>query len=231
MMKISAKPVNFKMGEYISSGYEFLKANFGNIFLAFIFCIIMAIIPFCGALGVGNMYKYLRKLRKGQMAAPGDIFNFDDFSPYLILQLIVLGGIIALYIPFVIIMLIAGGFSEDPSPIASVIVIPYMIVVYIAIFVVVLKGFYIPALISLGGVKDIKTVWNMSKTMTKDNLLSILLFCIVVSILAQIGIIACGIGLFLTMPFLYVANYFAFEDGMEQIMHDEIQEIGSKNEF
>ena len=79
-MQINAKPVNFKFNEYLSNGYEFLKSNFGDIFLAFIFCIIMSIIPFCGLVAVGNMYKYLRKLRRGQNAAPGEIFNFDDFA-------------------------------------------------------------------------------------------------------------------------------------------------------
>ncbi|WP_155844950.1 hypothetical protein [Chryseobacterium daeguense] len=230
MMQINAKPVNFKFNEYLSNGYEFLKSNFGDIFLAFIFCIIMSIIPFCGLVAVGNMYKYLRKLRRGQNAAPGEIFNFDDFAPYFILQLIIIGGIFALYIPLIIIMLITQNGGE-PSPVASFIMIPYMIVVYIGVLVVALKAFYMAALISLGGVKDIKTAWNMSKIMTKDNLLSIFLFCIVVSILSQLGIILCGIGIFLTLPYLYVTNYFAFEDAMQQIEHDEIKEIGSKNEF
>jgi hypothetical protein len=50
---------------------------------------------------------------------------------------------------------------------------------------------------------DIKTAWNISKVMTKGNLLSIFLFSLVVSLLSQIGVLACGIGIFLTMPFMY----------------------------
>ena len=67
--------------------------------------------------------------------------------------------------------------------------------------------------------------------MTKGNLLSIFLFSLVVSLLSQIGVLACGIGIFLTMPFMYTANYFAYEDAIHQIEHDEITEIGSKNEY
>jgi uncharacterized membrane protein len=67
--------------------------------------------------------------------------------------------------------------------------------------------------------------------MGKGNLLSIFLFTIVISILAQLGILACGIGLLFTLPLLYTSHYFAFEDAMQQVTYDEIKEIGSKNEF
>jgi uncharacterized membrane protein len=231
MMKINAKPVNFKMGEYISNGYEFLKSNFGSLFGAFLLTMLMSIIPFCGLLAVGNFYKYCRDLKAGKNVSAGDIFNFDDFMPYFILQLIILGGVIAIYIPLMIIMLISGGFSEDPSPIASVIMVPYIIAVYIGVLVVVLKGFYIPALISLGGVKDIKTAWKMSLPMTKGNLLTIFLYSLVIGFLGQLGIIACVIGLIFTLPLVYTSHYFAYEDAMQQVTHDEIQEIGTKNEF
>lgn len=230
-MRISAKPVNFKFNDYLNNGYEFLKNNFGNVLLAVIFCFIMAIIPFCAALGIGNLYKYFRKLRKDKSAAPGEIFNFDDFSPYFILQLIIIGGVLVLYIPLFIIIFATQQNGEGPSGFGAAIMFPYIAIMYIVIFAVVLKGFYIPALISLGGVKDIKTAWKMSTAMTKGNLLSIFLYVIVVGFLSQLGILACGIGLLLTLPYSYTANYFAFEDAMQQIEHDEIQEIGLKNEY
>ncbi|KUJ51926.1 hypothetical protein [Chryseobacterium sp. JAH] len=231
-VNFTAKPINFKLGEYMSKGFELLKKDFGNIFVAFLCCFVMAIIPFCGMLGAGNFYLYLRKLNKGQQASPGEIFNFDRFMPYFILQLIVIGGIIALYIPLGIVMITAGALAGDePAAWVSVIMIPYVIFMYAAIFYFVLKGFYIPALISFKNVTDIKTAWNASKIMTKDNLLSIFLFSLVVGILSQIGVIACGIGLLATLPFMYVANYFAYEDAITQIEHDEISEIGIQEKY
>jgi uncharacterized membrane protein len=230
MMKTSVKPVNFKLSEYISNGYEFLKNNFGDIFVAFLLCLLMSIIPFCGLLAVGNFYKYCRDLKAGRQVSTGDIFNFDDFMPYFILQLILIGGILLLYIPMIIMMPIMANSNGEPSA-AMIFFIPYMIILYIALVIICLKGFYIPAVVSLGGVKDIKTAWNMSVTMGKGNLLSIFLFTIVISIIAQLGILACGIGLLFTLPLLYTSHYFAFEDAMQQIEHDEIKEIGSKNEF
>lgn len=229
-MKINAKPINFKFNEYLNGGFELYKNNFGNIFLAYIFCFIMSIIPFCGILALGNLYKYLRKLRRGENAGPGEIFNFDDFVPYFILQLIVFAAVIVIYIPFLFVVPFLDP-GEEPSGAFRVFFVPYMVIVGIALFIIILKAFYMPAIISLGGIKDLKTAWNMSGIMTKNNLLSIFLFVLVVSFLAQLGILLCGIGIFLTIPFAYTSNYMAFEDAMKQIEHDEITEIGLKNEY
>ncbi len=229
MVKINAKPVNFKLGEYISNGFDFTKNNFGNLFVAFLLCMVMSIIPFCGLLAVGNFYRYCRDLRAGRQASPGDIFNFDNFTPYFILQLILIGGIMLIYIPMIAVMPLIA--DRDPSAGLSVFIIIYALAIYIAIIIVCLKGFYMPALISLGGVTEIKTAWKMSLTMTKGNLLTIFLYALVVGILAQLGIIACFIGLIFTMPLMYACHYFAYEDAMKQVTYDEIQEIGIKNEF
>lgn len=235
-VNLAPKPINFKFGEYINKGFEFLKKDFGNIFIAFLVCIVMSIIPFCGLLAMGNMYKYLQKINRNQAARPGDIFDFKDFMPFFILQLIVIGGIFIIYIPLVIVLALTGALSQDGNnaeagPLAMIFIIPYVFFIIIAIYYFALKAFYIVPLISLKGIKDLKTAWNISRVMTKGNLIAILLFSFVVSFLSQIGIIACGIGIFLTIPFVYTANYFAYEDAIQQIEYDEITEIGSKNEF
>jgi uncharacterized membrane protein len=128
---------------------------------------------------------------------------------------------------------LSGALSEghQPNPMIMFLMFPYIFLMFVAIYYFVLKGFYIIPLISLKGISEIKQAWNISKIMSKGNLLSIFLFSLVVSILAQIGIVACGIGLLLTIPFLYTAKYFAYEDAMQQIEYDEITEIGIKNEF
>ncbi|PWN66850.1 hypothetical protein C1631_019210 [Chryseobacterium phosphatilyticum] len=232
-VNLTPKPINFKLGEYINKGFDLLKKDFGNIFVAFLVCFIMSIIPFCAALAMGNLYKYLQKLHRNQPASPGEIFDFKDFMPYFILQLIIFGGVLLLYIPLVVVLALTGAMSQtnEPNPMVMIFAFPYMFLIIAAIYYFVLKGFYIIPLISLKGITDIKTAWNISKVMTTGNLLSIFLFAMVVSLLSQIGIIACGIGILLTMPFMYTANYFAYEDAIQQIEHDEITEIGIKNEY
>lgn len=232
-VNLTPKPINFKLGEYINKGVELLKKDFGNIFIAFLVCFVMTIIPLCGPLAMGNLYKYLQRLNRNQPASPGDIFDFKDFMPYFMLQLIVFGGVLLLYIPLFAVLGISGSISgrDELNPMVALFVFPYVFLIIAAIYYFVLKGFYIIPLISLKGIKEVKEAWNISKIMSKGNLLSIFLFSLVVSILSQIGIIACGIGIFLTLPFLYTANYFAYEDALQQIEYDEIIEIGSKNEF
>lgn len=228
------KPINFKFGEYINKGFELLKKDFGSVFVGFLVTFLMSIIPFCGILAVGNYYKYLRKLTKNQPVSAGEIFDFKDFMPYFILQLILFAGVMVLYIPMIILAVLGGltaNSSGEPNPGMMIFMIPYIFLIVATVYYFLLKGFYIPALISFKGITDIKTAWDISKVMTKDNLLNIFLFSLVASLLSQIGILACGIGIFLTIPFMYAANYFAYEDAIQQIEHDEITEIGSKNEF
>ena len=74
------KPVEFKFGEYINKGFELFKKDMGTFILAFIFVLIMSLIPFCGFLGIGNFLKLARKINHGQQTSASEIFNFDDFE-------------------------------------------------------------------------------------------------------------------------------------------------------
>lgn len=232
-INFTAKSINFKFNDYLSKGFELLKRDFGNIFVGMLITILMSIIPFCSLLAAGNFYKYIRKINKNQPASPGEIFDFKDFMPYFIFQLIIIGGVIVLYIPLAIIAVITGATSDgsEPNSIGMMMMLLYIFLMVIIIFYFLLKAFYIQALISFKGFTDIKTAWNASKTMTKDNLLSIFLFSMVVGILSQLGIILCGIGILVTMPLMYTTHYFAFEDAMKQIEHDEISEIGIQEKY
>lgn len=231
-VNFTAKPINFKLGDYLNKGFELLKKDFGGILGGFLVTMLMSFIPFCGYLAMGNFYKFLRNKSKGIPASAGDIFNFDDFMPYFIIQLILTAGIIALYIPMIVMIPTVSYMDPDMGRTGlPVFFYLYMMLFYVALFFIIVKAFYLPALISLKGIKDIKTAWKMSLVMTKNNFFNILLFVIVAGIIGSLGIIACGIGLILTMPFAYVANYFAYEDALQQIGHDEIAEIGTKGTF
>lgn len=233
-VNLTPKPINFKFGEYINKGFELLKKDFGGVFVGFLVTFLMSIIPFCGILAMGNFYKYLRKLNNNQNPSAGEIFDFKNFTPYFILQLIIIGGVMLLYIPFIIFGGVAAATADsngEANPLFAILMFPYMFVMLFAIYYFLLKGFYILPLISFKEITDIKTAWNISKVMTKGNLLNIFLFSLVLSILSQIGILACGIGLFLTLPFMYTANYFAYEDAIQQVEYDEITEIGIQEKY
>ena len=225
--KLNIKQIDFKFSQYLNQGFEIFKKDFGKFFVAFLFVILMSIIPFCGLLALGNFYKFSRKIFKGQSAEPSEIFNFDDFLPYFFLQLIIIGGMFVLYIPLFIFAAL-GSQMGDPSTMMAILIPIYAIALVAVIFYLTIKGFYIPALISVGKVKDLKKAWNMSKTMTTGNEWMILLFAIVVSFLSQLGIILCGIGILLTLPYNYITHFIAYDDAIDQMSYDEITGIGSE---
>ncbi|SDE78754.1 hypothetical protein [Epilithonimonas hungarica] len=227
MSQLSPKPVQFKFGEYISQAIDLMKKDFGTIFLSFLCTIVLSIIPFCGLMAVGNFYKICYKIEKGIPTGAGEIFNFDDFVPYLIFQLYIFAGLILLFIPFGVFSITIDNDGMI-SGLARGIGMIFLAVVYFAILYVLLQAFYVPALITFKKITDIKTAWNISKIMTKGNLLTIFFFSIATAFLGELGIILCGIGIFLTLPFINVSHYFAFKDGLAQIEHDELTEIGKK---
>lgn len=225
--KMNPRPVDFKFSNYISQGFDLLKANFMPVFLATLCSILMSIIPFCGVVAVSNLLKFIRKIDKGEQAEPSEIFNFNDFMKYFIPQLLIFAGMIALYIPYFLILALSGMFSGDkPSGLVGIILALYGIFMVFVIFYFTLKGFYIIALMSLKNIPDLKQAWNISKVMSTGKLIMIFLFSIVVSFLGEIGIILCGIGVFFTIPFIYCAHYFAYKDGLSQVEYDDITEIG-----
>lgn len=79
------------------------------------------------------------------------------------------------------------------------------------------------ALISLENVKSIKEAWNMSKLMTTNNLLTMLLFSIIIGFIGELGILACFVGLIFTLPLMHVLQYVSYEDAIQQIKVSEIE--------
>lgn len=216
---ILVKPVNFKFGEYLSNSFELYKNNFGQLFLGFIFVMILSIIPFCSYMAIGNYFKLCRKIKNGEHAEASEIFNFDDFSKYIKLQLIIFVAVLGLMIPLLFFIPFLSSIEQGSESSSSVMI--FFFVYYISIILISLyfsiRLFYMIGLISLMQIKDLNTAWKMTSEMVKGNYLQILLFSIIVSIIGQIGIIACVIGVFITMPIYYIAFYYANEDGIDQI--------------
>lgn len=213
-MNNNIKPVDFKLGQYISEGYELYRANFGKVLLATFFVFVMSIIPFCSYLAQGNFLKFMKRLKNGQNPEASEIFNFDDFLPYLKLFLVIFGGIILLELPILIPLIAAGTRNVEPQIPAYFPI--YMIVLIVAIFYIFARGIYIPALISLKNVSSVREAWRISNRMTAGNVLVIIAFLFVITFLSQLGFLACFIGIFITLPFYYTALFVAQDDGLQQ---------------
>lgn len=208
--------INFRFSDYISEGYNFYRANFSKIFVASLLVILISLIPFCSYLGIGNFFKFMRKLRAGQNPdASQEIFNFDDFVPYIKLMAVIVLAVLVLEIPIFIFTGLSAGNPEKLQGVMPFYMI-YILALLLAIFYVTARGFYIPWLISVKKISNLGEAWRISSVLSKNNIWRIIGFMLITSILAEIGILACGIGFIFTLPFYYVAYYFAMEDGMKQ---------------
>lgn len=212
METTNVKPVMFKFSEYISEGYELYKNNFGKVFLAGLFAVVMAFIPFCSYLGIGNFFKFLRRLKAGENPEPSEIFNFDDFIPYFLLSLAVFGIVVVMELP---IFFFTFSMREDPGQFPAFFPF-YMIILLAALYYIMAKAFYMPGLISLKNIKSLKQAWQISSKMASGNVLIIIAFLFVSSLLGTLGVFLCGVGIILTLPFYYSAYFVALEDGLNQ---------------
>jgi len=216
-IKLSARPVKFKLNEYLNKGFELFKKDMGTFVLAFIFMGILSIFPFFALMATGNFLKICRKINNGQQASATDIFNFDDFWIFFKLLLIILFGVIAVELPLFFFI----SRQEDAEPSAFFFI--YFLALIVFIFYVSLKAYYMVALISLENVKSIKEAWNMSKLMTTNNLLTMLLFSIIIGFIGELGILACFVGLIFTLPLMHVLQYVSYEDAIQQIKVSEVE--------
>ena len=118
MSTFTPKPVEFKFGEYFNKGFELFKKDMGTFILAYIFVLIMSLIPFCGFLGIGNFLKLARKINHGQQASASEIFNFDDFVVYLKLFGILFLGVLVVEIPLLMFLPKTDQAASPEFPVA-----------------------------------------------------------------------------------------------------------------
>ncbi|KQT24616.1 hypothetical protein ASG22_11525 [Chryseobacterium sp. Leaf405] len=217
---ITNKGYDLNIGKYISEGFEIFKKDIGGFILATLLAVVMSIIPFCGILAMGNFYKICKKADQGQKVEAGDIFDFTDFWVYFKLMILVTIVVMILMIPlgFTIIPVIvaanAGGEYIDPVVVMGGMGIWFFLyILFMIAFSVSL--FFVQPLISLYRVQSVRLAYSLSWKIAKKNFLMIFIFSIVVGIISQLGIIACGIGLFFTIPLGICIRYAAYKDVLE----------------
>lgn len=221
----NSRTVNFRFSDYISEGYKLYRDNFGAIVMASLCMFIMSLIPFCSLLAFGNFSKFMKRLKDGQSPDPSEVFNFDDFTPYFKLFLILIGIIFVIELPLFVIIYGFSNEMENPSPLFFICYIGYMLFLFAAVYILMAKAFYMPYLISIKKITDIQEAWRTSSQLGTSNILIIIGFILVTSMLAQLGIFLCLIGIVLTLPFHYAAMYVAAEDGVRQAEGQNPQNI------
>ena len=218
---ITNKGYDFNIGKYISEGFELFKKDIGGFILATLLAFIMSIIPFCGLLALGNFYKICKKVDQGEKVQAGDIFDFTDFGMYFKLYLLVLAIVVVLMIPIQIMLvpIFMTAQYTDAGDIGPALFAGGM-GIWIFLFVLLMIAFslslyFVQPLISIHRVQSVRQAYSLSWKIAKKNFLMIFLFTIVVGVISELGILACGIGLFFTIPLGICMRYVSYKDVLE----------------
>lgn len=209
---------NFNIGRYISEGINLFMKDPGGILVSFLLVIVMSIIPFCSVLAIGNFYKVCRDVEITGKADSGKIFNFDDFVPYLkfIFLLFVVVFIIIIPIPiFIFPLSLFRGEDGSVSDVGAAMVAGgfglFMIFYVIFLISLSIATYYFIPLVAIKGSHDVGKNISVSWALAKKDFFSIFVFIIISGILSQLGVFACGIGLFFTIPIGLCMRYKSFE--------------------
>ena len=168
------------LGKVISQAVDDYKADFVVHLVATLLVVVIGGATFgllSGPLIVGYM-RLLDKKRRGEKIEIADIFKgFDSFLPGLLVY--ILGGL-AVGIGFM--LCFVPGLLLAPG--------------WMAAFCLVARG-------ESDAIAALKRGWSSSK----PSLLMAAVTMLVISILMSIGAIACYVGIFLTLPFGFIAQY------------------------
>lgn len=242
LSKATTSKVDIKIGDYLNQTFT-VFSNHWKDFTAFAF--ISMILTFVSVITIVGPYLIMYPLYMGygnvvDKIENNEAFEFNDFFigfkkwthfiPYLLL---VLGIMLALMIP---IFLILGGiitFSEynpDVVPFFGFSVFALFPIVGIVILLVTIISFLVPYFIYHGNFGTIKSI-KFSYQVVKNNFWYMILFVFIFSIISQIGVYLCFVGIFASMPIGYIMTYLMVKDLFLMDGKNEIDTIGQSQEL
>lgn len=181
---ISAAPMHahreYSLGQVISSTFADLKSNFLTHVIATLLTSVIGGFAFgllVAPLQVGYM-KLEGKIQNGESVTFTDIFKgFDHFVPALVAFLI--------------------------SAVITGIGLVFCIIPGLLLMPLIPLSLYLVAQGEKDGVQAVQLAWSH----LKRNLLMAMITMIVLSALGSLGIIFCFVGIFLTLPVVYIGSY------------------------
>ncbi len=222
MQNIEFTVGQFKAIDCFREGWEFIKPHYWMLFgMAFVGMLIAGMIPFGIALGALNcgLYYVLFKLKDGKAPEFGDIFKgINYFLPSLIATMIL---IIPIFIFTVIVWVSMFGvmFSMTDSrgriDESAIIALYGTMIVEGLIMAIVLSCihafiiFTYPLIVEyeLSGMDAFK----VSSKAAWANLGGVVSLIVCQFVLAFVGYLACGIGLYFTLPIMWAGVFVAYQ--------------------
>lgn len=170
---------NFQFGKYIDEGFNLLKKEWLLMAAGTFILGIIASIPFLSHVALAGFFGAARKLDSNEK------LSFDDF--------------------FI-------GFKSEKIGQLFLLGLVSSILIVIGFFLCVLPGIYLAVAYTLAvpfllwGTNDFWQAMEMSRKVVSAAWFEFFLFLIVVGILSSLGVFACFVGLFFTLPLTYLRD-------------------------
>ena len=224
---------DFKFSEYISEGFSILNKNVGGFIGYFgVFVIInmaTSSIPYLGDI-VGMVISYpltagfylvASRISKNETYEFGNFFDgFQLFVPLLILMIFTTLISVAAALPMLAVVgfelfeLFIGGLANDPATILEMfesLSYPLLFLTAIPFIYISIAYGWAPFFVIFHKMSAWEAMEASRKVITKQWFI-FLGFGFVIALIGISGIIALGVGLLYTIPFIYCALYAAFND-------------------
>jgi len=174
----------FQLGNYLNFAFSCLSKDPIKFFAYGFISAVIASIPFLAYPAYAGFFVVADKIRKGEP------YSFDDFF---------------------------GGFRERIGPLILGSIVSGLLM-FVGFMACILPGIYlavawsltIPFILFRTG--DFWQGMEFSRKVVTRNWFSFFLLVVVAGLLSSLGVLACVIGVFFTLPIFYLSLYAAYED-------------------
>lgn len=221
LREIDERDYRIDIGSCISRGWQLVKANFwlsvGATFLIMICMQAAGIVPILGAIAslilqgplMGGLYYFFIRMMRGETVGVGDAFSGFSIGFWRLCGTMLL-MVIMIYLPLIpggIFLFVSLQGSGDPSAISLILLgIGVLGAMYLGV------GFSFAMPLSADMRLGVWDALRVSFKVVSRHWFAVFGLLFVCGLLAALGLIACIIGIFVTLPIFYAATMYAYED-------------------
>jgi len=209
----SPQAAKMDLGAYVSKAWALVTADLALFivgYLVMVLIIVVSAITIVGPLIIAGplAFGYLRivqKRIKGEPAAIGDVFQgFHDFGKGFVTVLLILVCSLVVVIPLIIVNIILAFIPCVGQVIAPLLGIAVSLALQGALF-------FAMSIAALSDVQPMDAI-KQSIKFCVANLWPVILLALVAGLIGSAGVIACGIGIFFTVPLGMAIGVIAYND-------------------
>lgn len=200
---------SINIGEVIGKAWEDATKDIGNTLVT---GLIIGSLGFLAPWLLAGLYigKYEERTQNKPFEI-GTLFRgFDHGMPIFIYVLIYSAIVFAVLIVPMILIGILGALAGESAIFALFMFIVYIVMIAALVIVQLLFFFAVPFIV-FAGLEPMDAIKSSAK-IVRNNLLTVFILTFVAGLVAQLGIIACFVGIYFTLPVAYYAYYYGFNE-------------------